>query len=211
MYSEVHATIGWGLAQPVKGDRKFRGCVLFAGLLPDLDVASYLFGSVAFSRYHHVWTHNLFFGLVVSGAACWICRGQRGKTFLFTQLAFSAHYFGDYFLTRMPLAAFWPISDAKFGYAGALPLGHPINHALVWVSLLAIALIAWRFKRTPMEVLSPELDKRLVNFFFRRRDTPCEICARPGNESCAECGHAVCGRHGSLGKEFKVICKDCGP
>lgn len=209
MYSEVHATIGWILAQPVKGDRRFRASVTLAGLLPDLDVATYLLGSAAFSRYHHVWTHNLFFGLLVSGVAVWICRGRRWQTFLFTQLAFYAHYFGDYFLTRMPLEAFCPFSDAKFSYAGALALGHPINHALVWASLLAIALIAWRLKRTPLEILSPELDKRLVNLFFRRRETPCEICAKLGNESCAECGQAVCGRHGSLGKGFKVVCEDC--
>jgi len=209
VYSEVHATVGWLLAQPVDADRNFRASVTLAGLAPDLDAATYLLGPNWFSRYHHVWTHNLFFGLAVSCIAASCSRERRTRTFLFTQLAFWAHYFGDYFFSRMPIAAFWPLSDAKFGYVGALALWHPFNHLLVWVSLVALALVALRLKRTPLEILSPNLDARFVNFFFRRRDTPCGDCGKLGNETCATCGKPVCGNHAAMGEGFEAVCVDC--
>ena len=209
MHLEAHAGLGWLLAQVGNGGRRFRGAVLLAAVLPDLDAASYLFGPEVYIRYHHVLGHNLVFSLAVSAAAAGLCRGGRLKAFLFTQLAFYTHFFGDYFFTVYTLKYFYPFSQAEFLSEHALWLGHPLNTAFVCVGIALVFVLALWCKRTPIELLSPELDERLVNMFFRRRTLACSACGRKCNERCAPCGEPVCGRHGLLGRGFRVTCGRC--
>ncbi|MHC4253973.1 MAG: metal-dependent hydrolase, partial [Planctomycetota bacterium] len=146
MQLEAHAGIGWILAQaatlrsdatdadprPVGrnsahrsgcsgADRRLRGAILLAAVLPDVDAASYLFDQLAYLRYHHVVGHNLFFGLAVSAAAAWFCRGRRLRALVFTQLAFWAHFFGDYFFTVYAISYLYPVSNVQILFERALP------------------------------------------------------------------------------------------
>lgn len=178
-------------------------------MLPDLDAASYLFGAETYLRYHHVLAHNLVFSLAVSLVATWLCRGRRLRAFLFTQLAFYTHFFGDYFLTVYPLKPFYPFSDAEFLFENAVSLGHPLNIVLAYGGIALFFVLAFLCKRTPVELFSPGLDERLVNMFFRRRTLMCSICGRKTNERCASCGEPVCSRHGFLGRGFAVRCGRC--
>jgi hypothetical protein len=65
----AHASVGWLLAEAGRGDPRFRRCVFFSAVLPDLDGFNYLFGSMDSLEQHHVWTHNLCFSLLISGLA----------------------------------------------------------------------------------------------------------------------------------------------
>src|SRR4051794_31001621 len=190
MNIEAHLAAGWVLAhcagRDARGSRAFRGAVTFAAIAPDLDTISYLFGERAYATYHHAVGHNLFFGLLVciGLTALPLFRGRRGAVFLFTQLAFYSHYFGDYYFTRFPLEAFWPISHNGYIHSYRIGLDHPVNLFLSYLSFVLIIVLGAIFGRTPMEFLSPELDQRLVNL-FRRKPLRCHVCGRKANEKCA--------------------------
>lgn len=206
MYSEVHTAIGWLIAQPVKADRRFRIQVTLAGLLPDLDAATYLLGSNWYSRYHHVWTHNLFFGLGFSILASFISSRHRTKTFLFTQLAFWLHILSDYFFSKMPIALCWPLSDKMYGSPSAFPLWHPINHMFVWLSLALVLLITFIYKRSPLELIHPNFDQRFVKFFLSKRTHTCARCDASTNEVCQQCGESICSKHAVITKDLSLLC-----
>lgn len=209
MHLEAHFGLSWLLAQ-ASSDRRVRGMTVLAGILPDIDAVSYLFGPEAYIAWHHVAGHNLAASVLLSALAAWACRGRRLQAVILTQLAFHAHVLADMILTQYPVHFFWPLSNAEYLFPGAVWLGHPVNTALVYIALLVVIAAAFVWKRTPVELLHPELDRRLVRLFFERKTTSCEVCAKPANETCAGCGKTVCPRHGRIGSGFRVVCNDCG-
>ena len=209
MFIYTHAGVGWALAEAGKSDRRFRAAVFFASVLPDLDGLLYFFGQRLYTAYHHMWTHGLLFSVVVSLVAAWACKTSRLKTLVFTQLAFYSHYVGDYFFTQWGLYYFWPFSDKMFYFQHAVWLQHPLNYGLVGMAVLLVAALAVRYKRTPVEVISPALDERIVNMLFRRKNHCCHICGKKSNESCSSCGESVCLRHGTLDRHWSVTCSTC--
>jgi hypothetical protein len=210
MNTEAHLAAGWILAHlgGSAGARRFRALVTFAAVAPDLDAAAYVLGERAYATCHHAVGHNVFFSLLVSAGSVALARGHRWKVFLFTQLAFYSHYYGDYFFTRFPLEFFWPLSHKGYVYSYRIGLDHPVNLVLSYLSFIVIIAMAVAYKRTPVELLSPELDRRLVNL-FRRRDKRCHVCGRGAVEACAACGRPACLRHGRIVRGFTVRCPDC--
>jgi hypothetical protein len=214
MNVEAHLAAGWVLAhcapRSLRESRAFRGAVTFAAMAPDLDAISYVFGERAYATYHHAVGHNLFFGLLVSIVLTGLpaFRGRRGTVLLYTQLAFYSHFFGDYYFTRFPLEAFWPLSHKGYIHSYRIGLDHPINLFLSYFSFVLIILMGGLFKRTPMEFLSPELDHRLVNL-LRAKPLRCHVCGRKANETCTDCARAVCSRHGRITRGFRVRCTAC--
>jgi membrane-bound metal-dependent hydrolase YbcI (DUF457 family) len=209
MNFEAHLAAGWALAHMGGVEtRRFRAWITFAAVAPDLDVISYLWGERAYATCHHALGHNVFFSWLVTTLAVWALRDRPWKALLFSQLAYYSHYFGDYFFTRFPLEFFWPVSHRGFIYSYRIGLDHPINLFLSYASFVVIVAMAIWFKRTPMELLSPQLDKRIVNL-FRGRDLVCHVCGHGANENCVLCGQPVCRRHGRIGRRFRVTCSAC--
>jgi membrane-bound metal-dependent hydrolase YbcI (DUF457 family) len=209
MLVPAHAGLGWFLGNISRGDRRVRGWVFLAAVLPDLDGISAVFGQVAYDHYHHLWTHGLLFSLIMSTMALWHCRGHRLKAVAYTQLAFYSHYFGDYFFTHYALAYLWPFSARRFYNIHAVWVGHPVNYIFVAIALAYFVYVAARYKRTPVEIVSPAFDEHFVRMFFTRRMLTCDICGRRGNERCDGCGKAVCIIHASLGRKCGIVCSEC--
>ena len=209
MTGVAHASLGWMLAEAGRGDRAFRAAVLAAALAPDLDGLTVLLGTAAYDHYHHLLSHNALFSLLVSLVAVALCRRSILKVFLFTQLAFYTHYFGGYFFTKYPLYWLYPFSDRPFFTENSVWVGHPVNQVLNFAFLLFLGLVAWRTGRTPLEVLSPNLDRRIVNYLFRSKSATCHLCSANTNEVCETCGYPVCKRHFSLTRGFTVNCVEC--
>lgn len=212
MNTEAHLAMGWILAHlGGREDRRFRAIVVAAALAPDIDAASYIFGSWTYADWHHVLGHNVFFSVLVSAVAMLLSRRSGWgllKILLFTQIAFYTHYFGDYFYSGFPQEYWWPISKEGFRYPHHMALNHPINQVFGYLSLVTIVVIGIVCKRTPMEFFSVELNKRIVNL-FRRKTLTCHICHGRANERCAVCGEPVCQRHGRLTRRFAVVCSEC--
>ena len=172
MYFHAHAGLGWILAEAGRGDSRFRRAVFLAAIAPDLDAIFYLLGFSVSLSHHHVWAHNLFFSLIVSALSMLYCTKRRLRAFLFTQIAFTTHYFGDYFFTTWPQCYLFPFSRRAFMSDFAFHLWHPINRWLGVGFALGTLVLCFVFRRTPLEVLSPGADARLVAFvanLFRSR------------------------------------------
>jgi len=209
MLIPVHAGIGWMLAEAGQGSRRFRQMVLAASVLPDLDGLFTFYSQTLYETYHDRITHSLLFSLLVSCIACFLCRKEKIKVLVFTQIAFYLHYFGDYFLSGWQLAYWFPFSRTTYVSGHSLWLGHPVNYVLWLVSLVIIVIMAWRLKRSPFEALSAKLDERICNFLFRKKNDTCRFCNRPTNEKCVKCGAPVCIRHGPLNTAFEPNCIEC--
>ena len=209
MLIPAHAGVSWFVANLCKGDRRLRTAVFLCGVLPDLDGFGMFINADLYLKYHHVLTHGLVFSLISTLAATVICRGYRMKALLLTQGAFYLHYFGDYFFTRWRLYYFAPFSMASFGHPRAVWLYHPINTVFVVLAMLAVIAIGVVYKRTPLEILSPSLDARVVNLLFRARRHRCSICNWPGNEVCISCGALLCIRHSWLSRGLSIQCREC--
>ena len=167
MYIPAHAGIGWLLAEIGKGDSVFRRFVFLAAILPDIDGATYLFGFALSLNQHHIWAHNILFSLIVSTLAGVCCIRIRFKAFLFTQIAFYTHFFGDYCFTQWPIAFFYPFSDKLLFNGHAYALWDPLNTYFGYFGCLLIIILSVIYKRTPLEVLSPRLDLKLVSYCAR--------------------------------------------
>lgn len=176
MYFPAHAGVGWLLAEAGRGDERFRRSVFLAAILPDLDAFTYLLGSPSSLNQHHVWTHNILFSLLVSVLAAVYCRRMPFRAIFFTQLAFYTHIVGDLVFTQWPVTLLYPFSMHWFSNRHAIPLWEPINTDLGWLGLIVIIVLSVIFRRTPIEVLSPDLDARFTarvskewRFLFRKR------------------------------------------
>lgn len=93
MQPPIHLAISWlvGHRLPERRDRRL---VTWAGVLPDLDAVSLLFGAGAYSTYHHVITHGIVAAVVI--AAVWYALArERMETVLLSLVAFHLHLLCD--------------------------------------------------------------------------------------------------------------------
>jgi len=165
----AHAGIGWILAEAGQGDRRFRQVVFLSSVLPDLDGISILFGIEAYGNYHDRITHSVPLAIIVSLIGAVLCRNYRFRTVVLTQLGFISHILGDYYLSGWPIVLWFPFSLEQIIFAHALWLGHPVNFLLSALAVACIVWMGWRYKRTPIEVLSVRLDRRICNMYFQRK------------------------------------------
>lgn len=213
MHLEAHAGVGWAIGVLAPGaSRRLRAWCLVAAILPDIDAAAYLFGPVAYMNWHHTFGHNVFLGAAVAAAAAWGHRAEpparRALAAGLVALAFASHLLSDMKLSAYPIVAFWPLSREEYEFPDNLALVAPINTHLVYASAVLTALLAWWKGVTPLDLISPRLDRIFLNF-FRRRNLECATCRRRCNETCDGCGAATCFRHGRLGRGFRVACGRC--
>jgi hypothetical protein len=92
--------------------------------------------------------------------------------------------------------------------AGGYVLKDPINLQLTYVGLVVVFLLALVFRRTPVELFSPKLDRLLVSVFSRRL-LRCGTCNGNTNQNCVACGVAVCWRHAIVKRRFQIMCPAC--
>jgi hypothetical protein len=209
MNTEAHLAFGWLLAHIAGAEnRRFRAIVTLAAVAPDIDTVTFFFGERAYANYHHALGHNIFIFTLFSIAAMLLYPRRLWTMLLLTQIALYSHYFGDYFLTRFPLEFFWPIPHKPFLFGHKIGLDHPINNALSYLSFVLFIVMGVIYKRSPVELVSPNLDQRIVNL-FRHKPLSCHICGGKANEHCESCGEPVCLRHGRLNRRCLVTCAAC--
>lgn len=213
MQLEAHAGLGWliGVAAPAT-DRRLRNWCFTAAVLPDVDAVAYLWGPVAYGRYHHTFGHNVFLGVAVAALAAWHHRdrpvSRRWLACALVALCFGSHLVTDMKLSSYAVYLFWPFSGRGYEFAPNYGLAAPINSWLVYMSLLSIPLLAWWRGVTPLDVFSSRLDG-LVMRAFRRKTLSCATCGVPCAHECDGCARPTCLRHGTIGRGFRLACPTC--
>lgn len=213
MFGQAHAGLGWlvGVATP-GADRRLRVWCVVAAVLPDIDAIPFLFGKELYDRWHHTFGHNVFLGILTILAAAWHLRLRPPKRRFFETslvgLCWASHILTDMKLSGWEVYLLWPFSRQGYEFFPMLSLGHPINFVLVYALMGAVVPLAlWRGV-TPLEILSPRLD-RIVTNFFRRKELACVACARRCNNRCDGCDGPVCMSHGRLRWFDRIACPTC--
>lgn len=175
MHIQTHFLAGWCIGNifPLNGrERLF--CALSA-TLPDFDGLGIILGQDTYWKFHHVLGHNLLFSVLLTVFLVYFSE-HKGRTLLLyfglTQLHMVMDLFGSGELWS--LSYLWPFSSKEFDNNS---FGIPWSWGLYsWQNLLAGALlIIWtvlviRYKRrTPLEIIMPNLDRQLVEFFNKGR------------------------------------------
>ena len=175
MHVQTHFLSGWCIGNlfPLNGrERLF--CAL-AAVLPDFDGMGIIFGQETYWRFHHILGHNLLFSLLLPAVFCYFSEHKLrvfGLCFALMQLHMVMDLIGSGELWT--LSYLWPFSSKEFSNDS---FGIPWSWALYsWQNLLIGALlIIWtaliiRYKRrTPLEIIMPNLDRQLVEFFNKGR------------------------------------------
>lgn len=206
MHFEPHAALGWAIGNIGNADRQLRRYCVIGAILPDIDAIPYVFGAQVYGRWHHTFGHNVFLWALFTGWVTYKCRSKRALLLSF--LCFGSHLLADAKLSEWNLQLFWPFSKTGYLFPGSISLGAPMNTHLVYYSFLLVGVLAWLYKRTPVDLFSTRLDQLLISF-FQRKALSCAICSRPGNQRCAHCHRPICARHGALRKQWVLVCPKC--
>jgi hypothetical protein len=180
-------------------------CILGA-VLPDIDAVNIVFGSSAYVHYHHTFGHNLFTWALFTSVVTLHCRSW--KALLLSFLTFGAHLLADAKLSAWKLYLFWPFSMKGYVLPHSIGLESPINTHLVYYSFALVALLAFVYKRTPIDIFAPKLDQLLLSL-IKKKNLRCSICNKGANQICAKCGKPVCGRHTTVTREISILCPNC--
>ncbi len=215
MHLEAHAGLGWLIGNlPSTADRRLRNWCVTAAVIPDVDAVAYLFGPVAYGKFHHTFGHNVFLGAALVGLAAWHYRDRPRRGALLAvalvALCFFSHLLADAKLSAYEVYLFWPLSHQGYEFSLNLGLAAPINTYLVYASFAVVILIAlWR-RVTPVDVLSPRLDRLLLTP-LRPKPFDCGVCGRRCGNRCEACGAATCLRHSLISSRLRITCASCMP
>lgn len=213
MVGQTHLGLGWviGVLSPTS-DRRLRAWCAFAAILPDADVAAHLLGRDAYVHWHHKPGHNVFVGVLCVAAALvhfwkrpW---RERAVAVFLVALCFASHILTDMKLSGWEVYFLWPVSDRPFSFQPMLYLDDPVNTVLNWVFMTVPWLLAFWKGVTPLELISPRLDKLFLST-FRKKDKSCATCGAACNNACDSCGAAACMKHGKIGWSFRMRCPAC--
>jgi inner membrane protein len=161
--------IGWLISQPLE-KRRDRLLVTAASLLPDFDGAGAVISIDYYSRFHHVFGHNVFFGLILLLITL-KCGVDKLKVSILVFISFNSHILGDLLGSGAGwgIPYFWPFNKTMFEFS------HPFQWELdSWqnliVTIICIVLIiifGLLKKRTIVEIFSVNTDYKVVEIFNR--------------------------------------------
>jgi len=178
----THFLGGWAVANTARLGRRDRALVAIAGAAPDADG----FGIVAewltrnsdhplywWSDYHHVFGHNLCFGLLVAGIAFAVAR-RRAVTAALALAAVHLHLVMDILGGKRPdkdwgIPYLWPISawpDIRWG--GQWELNAWPNFVITGALLALAFYLAWRRGYSFVGIVSGRADAAFVATLRRR-------------------------------------------
>jgi hypothetical protein len=166
MHIQTHIMSGWCMGNLLPFSARERLFCMIAATAPDLDGLGIVVSEHWYTQFHHIVGHNLLFGVVASaGLAALSTRKALGFV---TYLAlFHLHLFMDYWGSGRDwgICYFWPFQSGP-GSWWMNPHGWAFyswqNITTAFVMLLWTVAIGYVCRRTPLESIMPNLDRRLV-------------------------------------------------
>lgn len=137
-----------------------------AASLPDFDGLSFVAGEGIYQTYHHLLCHNLLFAIVFALVLASLSKATRATSLFFLYLLLAhSHLVMDYFGSgpNWPIYYLWPF-DPSFRFRNQ----NGWEFTSWQNTTIAAALLIWTIgiaivkRRTPVELLTPGLDERLV-------------------------------------------------
>ena len=179
MYIQAHVLSGWIAANYLKLNARERFLCMVAAGIPDVDGLGILVSQDAYDDYHHVLGHNLLFGLIVALILTSFSSHKKKSFFIYLAL-FHLHILMDLFGSGelWTISYFWPFSNyalySEFNWALFSWQNMLVNaFVVIWTVVLIVSK-----KRTPLEYLMPELDKkwsenisRFLSRFYKKSKT----------------------------------------
>lgn len=163
MHVQTHLLAGWGCANLLPCTPRQRAAAMVAAIAPDVDGVAILFGTDAYQRLHHTFGHNLYFAVIVSGLLAGWAR-PAVATFLLCFAMAHLHLFMDYWGSGplWHIHYLWPRWEPVWRNRFAWEF-YSWQNMVAFAAVLAwAAWIAWRYRRTPLEGVMPDLDRQLV-------------------------------------------------
>ena len=143
------------------------------GIIPELVTRNSSHPLLRFSEYHHS-LHTLIFAIVVSSFA-FIVSTQRWKCALLAFISFHLHLLEDLIGSRGSDGYQWPIpyllpfsSRVRLVWDGQWMLNGWQNYVITFLLLAVTFWIARARGRSPVEMISPRADRRVVEAIRRR-------------------------------------------
>jgi hypothetical protein len=164
----VHAELSWLMSQGLRA-RRDRILVTCAGLAPDLDGLTLLGGEELYVRYHHILFHG-YVGALLTVGVCTALARQRAWVAALSLLAFHLHLLCDLAGSGpgWPISYYWPTSDTEWFWQGQWNLASWQNAVIGLGVTLACLACALRWRRTPVELVSPRWDSEVTRTLRRR-------------------------------------------
>lgn len=170
----THLLVGWTVANSASLERRDRGIVTIAGVIPDVDGLGILIdlarnngdGDLTWWwALHHNLAHNLTTAMLYSVAAIFLAR-RRFATAGLAFLAFHLHLLGDLAGSRGPDGYQWPISYLR-PFSDAWQLTWRGQWELsAWPNIaITLLLLGWTLRiarlrgHSPIGIVSPRADR----------------------------------------------------
>jgi len=207
-----HLQYGWWFAHWGEFGRGERAAIALAGVGPDLDGLSLLAGGDAFHRYHHILFHNvgaLLSVLVISTAFLW----RRPRALLLVGFAYGMHVVEDFVTVGWDQLPWQPFNASVVNLSHTLPNWMVQGVFQVTAMVFILGMTVWiyvRHHRTPLEIISPALDRLIVNYAVLPWRNRCSACGHRAHFHCDRCGRAFCASHSKVGRRFEIQCSECG-
>ena len=178
----THWLSGWSVAAASGLDKRERIVFTVAGLIPDIDglgiVPEFLTAHTShpllwYSDYHHIYGHNIVFGVVLTIATYFITK-RRWKTAALAFVSFHVHLFCDLLGSGGPhgfkwgIAYFYPFSNKEFLWQGQWAIVSWQNLTITTAALIYVFYSAARFSRSPLEIFSKKADGAFITAVQRR-------------------------------------------
>lgn len=163
MHIQSHIMSGWCVANCFSLTAKERFLAMLAATLPDLDGVTYVLGRDAYWATHHVYGHNLLYGVVLAGIlTCF--SSHRWKCFLLFTGLIHLHFLMDLLGSGegWTIPYFLLFHKREFAWSFGWEFDSVQNKLTGLLLLLWCVWIAVYRKRTPREYLMPKLDAQLV-------------------------------------------------
>lgn len=184
MHIPTHLMLSWMVGHRLKA-RRDRRLVAWAGVASDLDGLTILGGLDAYGRWHHVLTHGLLAGVVISLLFSQLATA-RVKVWWLALTAFHLHLVCDFLGSGIdwPIQYFWPWSETFYH----TPYGWELDAWQNWVVTVAVMLgcghLAIHSGHSVAETFcSSAIDESVVATLRQRFAAPApSSVVRPGSE-----------------------------
>jgi hypothetical protein len=131
---------------------------------------------------------------------------------LLTVFAFAMHIVEDYITVGWNQHPWLPFSATTVNLADHLP-NWVVQGAFQYTAMASIVgMSVWiyiRHRRTPLEIISPALDRLIVNYAVLPWRHHCANCANRAHFRCDRCSRDFCAVHSGVRGGLAIACSEC--